>query len=157
VVARAPGGVTFVRLEPGIGSAPDLEAVLRKAAPPRLVPPWSECFRDYREMLAYCVPQDRAMSTQPWLGTTTRQEIALGIPLESCEAVEGEVRSRAARAIVGDAVPLSFRVAQVAFRLTCEERDWSRGRPSLPRLGSRSTPPVAHSHFRRTARQETPS
>jgi hypothetical protein len=128
-VARTRSGETSVRLEPGIGSAPDLEAILRKSAPPRLAPPWSECFRDYREMLAYCVPQDRAMSTQPWRGTTTRQEIELGIPLESCEALEGEVRSRAARAIVGDAAPLCFRVAKVAFRLAGEERDWPRGRP----------------------------
>jgi hypothetical protein len=127
-VARAPSGEMSVRLEPGIGSAPDLDAVLRTASPQRLAPPWSECFRDYREMLAYCVPQDRAMSTQPWLGTTTRQEIELGIPLESCEALEGEVHSRAARVIVGDAAPLCFRVAKVAFRFAGEERDRTRGR-----------------------------
>jgi len=38
-----------------------------------------------------------------------------------CEPLEGEVRSRAARALAGDAAPVCFRVAKVAFRFTGEE------------------------------------
>ncbi len=74
-------------------------------------------------MLAYCVPQDRAFSPQPWHGWVTRQEIALGIPLVDCQPLEGEVRSRAAAAIVGNATPFCFRVPTVRFRFAREEHD----------------------------------
>ena len=47
----------------------------------------------------------------------------LGIPLEACEPLAGEVHSRAAEAIVGEAVPVCFRVARVAFRFDREEYD----------------------------------
>jgi hypothetical protein len=63
------------------------------------------------------------MATQPWRRRTLRQEISLDIPLDSIEPLEGDVTSAAARAIVGDAEPLSFRVAAVRFRLAAEEAD----------------------------------
>jgi hypothetical protein len=110
-------------LDPGTGSAPDLRAVLRPGDPILPGPPWNECFDSYHSMLAYCVPQDRAFSSQPWYGRITRQEIVLGIPLESCEPLEGEVGSRAAEMFVGDAAPLCFRVARVAFCFEREEYD----------------------------------
>jgi hypothetical protein len=112
-----------VSLDPGAGSAPDLAAVLH--AGDALLPgaPWSECFDSYRALLAYCVPQDRAFSSQPWYGRITRQEIALGIPLDSCEPLAGEVYSRAAALFVGEAMPLCFRVARVAFCFEREEYD----------------------------------
>jgi hypothetical protein len=112
-----------VLLDPGTGSAPDLEAVLRPGDAVLPGPPWNECFDSYRTLLAYCVPQDRAFSSQPWYGRITRQEIVLGIPLESCEPLDGEVRSRAAARFAGDAVPLCFRVARVAFCFEREEHD----------------------------------
>jgi hypothetical protein len=74
-------------------------------------------------MLAYCVPQDRAMSSQPWYGRTTRQEIDLGIPLSACEPLVGEITSRTAQAIVGHAIPFCFRVARVDFLFAREEYD----------------------------------
>jgi hypothetical protein len=74
-------------------------------------------------MLAYCVPQDRAMSSQPWHARITRQEIHLGIPLAACEPLAGTVVSQAAQAFVGNATPFCFRVAQVAFRFDREEHD----------------------------------
>jgi hypothetical protein len=117
---RAEDGTISLALEPGPGSAPDARATLRPSERPELEPPWSECFGSYHELLAYDVPQDRAMSTQPWRARMTRQEIALGIPLEACEPLEGEVDSRAARAIVGDASPLCFRVAKVGFVFEAE-------------------------------------
>ena len=132
-VTPGPDGSFRVVLDPGGGSAPDADAVLRPSpqqpdAP--LPPPWDECFRDFREFVAYCVPQDRAMSSQPWKRRVTRQEIDLGIPLEHCERLEGEVRSRAALALAGEnaaRAPLCFRVARVAFRFTREEYDPGQG------------------------------
>jgi hypothetical protein len=109
-----------VFLEPGKGSGPDAEAVLRPALKPQLPAPWNACFDNYRAMLAYCVPQDRAFSTQPWYDRVTRQEIQLGIPLEACEPLTGEVHVRMAAAFLGDAQPLCFRVARVAFHFDRE-------------------------------------
>ena len=120
-VERDADGTLRVVLVSGSGSAPDVDAALRPSTARDLPAPWSECFASYRDLLAYDVPQDRALSTQPWRRTVTRQEIDLGIPLDACEPLEGEVRSRAAEAIVGDARPLCFRVAKVGF-LFAEER-----------------------------------
>jgi hypothetical protein len=123
-IERGAGGAVRVLLDPGAGSAPDARVTLRPAASPSaLPPPWSACFESWRDFLGYCVPQDRAMDSQPWQGTISRQEIDLGIPLDACEPLEGEVRSEAARAIVGDAAPLCFRVAGVRFLFTGEEYD----------------------------------
>jgi hypothetical protein len=112
-----------VLLDPGQGSAPDLEAVLRPGDAVLPGPPWSECFENHAAFLAYCVPQNRVFSSQPWYGRITRQEIALRIPLESCEPLSGEVRSHVAAAYVGDASPLCFRVGRVAFCFEREEHD----------------------------------
>lgn len=123
-VSRAPDGAIQVTLDPGGGTAPDAEIALRpRAAPGALPAPWSACFEGWRDFLAYAVPQDRAMASQPWQGTISRQEIDLGIPLDACEPLEGEVRSAAAKAIAGDAAPLCFRVPAVSFLFTGEELD----------------------------------
>jgi hypothetical protein len=122
-VERDGDGAMSVRLEPGGGSGPDADLALRPCNEPRLEGAWRECWTDFREFLAYCVPQDRAMSSQPLRGRISRQEIHLGIPLEACEPLEGEVRSRAAEAIVGDAKPICFRVGAVQFRFIVEAHD----------------------------------
>jgi len=122
-ITRAKDGTITMALDPGEGTAPDARAVLHPAKSRALPLPWSECFADYDALLRYDVPQDRAMATQPWRRRTVRQEIALNIPLESVEPLEGHVTSRAARAIVGDAMPVSFRVPAVPFRLVAEEVD----------------------------------
>jgi hypothetical protein len=121
-VRAEAGGAFVVRLVSGSGSGPDVEAHLRPG-PTELSGAWALCFGSYRDFLAYTVPQDRAISAQPWYGRLTRQEIQLGIPLETCEPLQGEVRSRAAASIAGEAVPLCFRVARVAFRFDREEHD----------------------------------
>ena len=83
----------------------------------------SKAYGDWLGFLRYCVPQDRALSEQPWLGRVTRQEIELGIPLEGCRRVAGKVVSRAVRAMVGDAAePTCFYVASVQFRFNRESR-----------------------------------
>jgi hypothetical protein len=137
-----------VLLDPGTGSAPDLEASLHPGDAVLPGPPWSECFDGYTALLSFCVPQDRAFSSQPWYGRITRQEIALEIPLESCEPMAGEVRSYTAAEIVGDAVPLCFRVGRVAFCFEHEEYD-RRVRESVAlQLGVAraclALPPVRH-------------
>lgn len=122
-VTVASDGTVRVLLDPGSGSAPDAEATLRPATSPALTGAWKECFSSYKELLAYCVPQDRALSTQPSAGTITRQEIDLGIPIDVCQPLEGEVVSRAAAAIAGEAKPLCFRVPEVLFHFEVEEKD----------------------------------
>lgn len=69
------------------------------------------------------VPQDRALSSQPWRTCVSRQEIDLGIALDACTPMAGSVSSRAAAAIAGDAPPLCFHVAAVAFEFSAELHD----------------------------------
>ena len=123
LVKRQADGSIIMRLDPGRGSAPDLEASLRPGSKD-LPAEWTECFKDWRAFLEFCVPQDRAFSSQPWYGRITRQEIQLGIPLEICEPLIGDVTSQAARAIIGDAAPVCFRVPVVAFRFEREEYEF---------------------------------
>jgi hypothetical protein len=118
-----PDGSFQLQLDPGSGSAPDLALHLHPASQPQLAPPWSDCFDSYHAMLAYCVPQDRAISSQPWYRRVTRQEIQLGIPLESCRPLAGIVESKTAQTLIGVAQPLCFHVAQVAFRFDREQYD----------------------------------
>jgi hypothetical protein len=120
---RSEHGCFILKLEPGVGSAPDAEAALRPAATAPASGPWCAAFGSWRVMLSYIVPQDRALSTQPWCGHITRQEIRLDIPIDCCEPLEGEVSSRAAAAYVGDAEPFCFRVASVKFRFDSEAYD----------------------------------
>jgi hypothetical protein len=129
------GSTCRVLLDPGLGSAPDLEALLRPSDAVLPGSPWKECFESYTSLLAYCVPQDRAFSSQPWYGRITRQEIALAIPLESCEPLAGAVRSHVAAAYVGDAEPLCFRVGRVAFCFEREEHDRRVGESVALHLG----------------------
>lgn len=122
-VERDTDGSMRLRLDPGAGSAPDAEATLAPCDTPMLTGAFASCFASFREFLEYCVPQDRALSTQPFRQRVTRQEIELGIPLGACEPLAGTVVSRAAEAIVGHAEPLSFRVPSVHFRFVSEEYD----------------------------------
>ena len=130
VTAKADGSFE-VRLDPGTGSAPDLAMTLEPAPSPKLGPIWSDCFETFHDLLAYCVPQDRAMSSQPWYARVTRQEIELGIPLGSCEPLSVVIESQTAQALVGDAQPLCFRVPQVTLRFKREEHDEKRITPKI--------------------------
>lgn len=125
-VTAGKDGSFRVVLDPGAGSGPDADMALRPTTAPQPLPaPWDACFADYRALLAYCVPQDRALSAQPWYDRVTRQEIRLDIPLDTCEPLTGEVRSRMAEALLGSAAPLCFRVPRVFFRFDKEEYDRS--------------------------------
>jgi hypothetical protein len=122
-VTRSADGACEVMLEPGNGSAPDARLSLRPASAPAWTAAWAECWLDFRAFLAYCVPQDRAMATQELRRRTVRQEIDLGIALDACEPLTGQVSSEAARAWVGDAAPLCFRVAALNFAFNGELYD----------------------------------
>jgi len=122
-VTRRPDGSFLLRIDPGNGTAPDLYAELKLSSAPELGPQWNECFASFQAMLEYCVPQDRALSSQSWYRRVTRQEIRLDIPFEVCEPLAGEVQSKAADVIAGDAKPLCFRVPKVNFRYDGEEYD----------------------------------
>jgi hypothetical protein len=121
VRANADGAFAVV-LDPGAGSGVHVEGAFRPGEPV-LPGPFAECWASYRDFLAHTVPEDRAFSSQPWYGRVTRQEISLGIPLESCEPLEGEVVSRSAVGYVGKARPVCFRVPRVVFLFKGEERD----------------------------------
>lgn len=116
-------GKLHVFLDPGTGSAPDVQATLEPASALEWSGAWKECFGNYQEFLAYCVPQDRALSTQPWANEVTRHEIQLGIPLEQCLPLSGSVQSRAVMALIGNAEPICFYVSSVAFRFEEEATD----------------------------------
>jgi hypothetical protein len=119
-VERAGESTVSLRLDPGAGSGPDAEAVLTFAPEPA-GGPWRSAFGTYRDMLEYIVHQDRALSVQPWHRRVTRQEIRLGLTPADCRPLTGSVRSRSARAIVGDAEPFSFHVPRVTLRFDSEE------------------------------------
>ncbi len=113
-IQPTPQGGYTAEVDPGAGTAPDVRLSLHPA-PPALPPSWQDVFATPMAALAYCVPQDRALNVQPWYGRVTRQEIRLDIPLTACRWLAGEVRSDAARTIVGDAEPVCFAVDRVRF------------------------------------------
>jgi hypothetical protein len=119
-IRAGPEDTFHLWLDAGSGSAPVAEALLNRSEEMTASGPWGAAFASYRDMLAYCVPQDRALSVQPWYRRVTRQEIELGIPLDACEPLAGPVYSPTARALVGDAEPFSFHVARVRFRFERE-------------------------------------
>ena len=71
----------------------------------------------------YRIVEEQAWISDPWYRRVTRQEIRLGIPIDQCEPLEGEVRSRAASALGADGPPVVFRVARVRFRFASESYD----------------------------------
>ena len=117
-----------IRLDPGGGTAPDLLAELEPAGDVLPTAAWRECFESYRAMLAWCVPQQRAFSSQPWNRRMVRQEVRLDIPLADCRPLAGRVSSQALELIVGEAVEVCFCVPNVAFALLRAEYDY---RPHL--------------------------
>ncbi|GHO99158.1 hypothetical protein KSF_092060 [Reticulibacter mediterranei] len=108
-------GTVELLLDAGKGSAPDAQGTLHLMTERPIHGPWDICFASYDDMLAYCVPQDRAFSTQPWYARLTRQEITLNIPLAICEPLEGNVHSHTATTFVGDSAPFCFIVPTVTF------------------------------------------
>jgi len=112
-----------LHLDPGTGSGPDAAGELRPRPDSAWEGAWAEVWPTRGAFLGYCVPQHRALSSQPWRARVTRQEIHLGIRCEDCVDYEGEVRSRAAEAIAGDERPLTFVAPEVDFSFESEHHD----------------------------------
>lgn len=117
---RHADGTFRLQIDPGTGTAPDVDAQFQLTSNLDWPETWRQCFDDWQTFLAYCVPQDRAMSSQPWLNLVTRQEINLNIPVESCRPMIGQIQSAAAQAVAGDSLPVCFHVERVFFRLLKE-------------------------------------
>lgn len=126
-MTRAPDGSVTLTLDPGDGSAPDGRCTLRPCETPAFEGAWRACWPDLAAFLNYCVPQDRAMSTQPWIDRVTRHEIELGIDPARCVPLAGTVTSRRAAALTGDAPALCFLASAVRFRFAVERHDPLRG------------------------------
>lgn len=126
---RAASGEVRLLMEPGKGTAPDLNVALRPATARSLPAAWRACFDSYEAMLAHVVPQDRAITIEPWDHRSRRQEISLGIALTDCEPLTGEVRSRSLVALAAsDEDALCFRVPVVRFLMQAElVDDWNEG------------------------------
>lgn len=126
------GGRVHIDLVKGNSSSPDLKAAVEPCDKDAELPePWKTCFDTFPAFLAYCVPQDRAMYSQPWYNRIVRQEIFLGIPLDVCERMRAEIASDAIREITGDASPpLVFRVPEVDFLFTKIEYDIRAASPN---------------------------
>jgi hypothetical protein len=121
-ITTANDGSINLQLDPGPSTAPDCTATFERTMDRALPPHWRDIFPDYDSFLAYCVPQDRAMSCQPWNNCVTCQEITLNIPLDICQPLTGQITSRAAAAIAGDSPPVSFLVPKVNFLFSHERR-----------------------------------
>lgn len=124
-IARRGDALTLV-LDPGDGSGPDVASELRPRADPAWEGPWAEAWSSRAAFLDYCVPQHRALSSQPWRARVTRQEIQLGVRCEDCVDYEGEVRSAAAERIAGDAERRIFVAPEVDFSFDAEHHDRRR-------------------------------
>jgi hypothetical protein len=121
-VASDASGSIRVHMESGAGSAPDLAAMLSPCAAPAMEGAWRECFGDFGGLVAYSVPQDRALVVDPLTRQITGQEITLTIPPGAVRPVTGEIRSRAVRAVAGDSRPVCFVVNRVGFRFAGAKR-----------------------------------
>lgn len=118
----ASGSIEFA-FEGGDGSAPSAQGSLAPCEAPTLEGPWRECFESWEGFLEYCVPQNRAMSGQPWHRRVTRHEIVLPIDLAKVEPLRGAVVSATASEIAGDSQPLCMRVAGLHFTFEAELHD----------------------------------
>ena len=116
-LVRDASGTIHLSLYPGGGSAPDVLATLRPSLEHSLPADWLACFGDWREFLGYCLPQDSAMSFQPWYDRVTRRTFELSVSPNDCRRLDGTVESRAAAALLGDATPLCFHVPFAKLRI----------------------------------------
>ena len=122
-LVRGADGAVDLTLDPGEGTAPDATCHLTPTQEHPWEGAWRDCWGDWRAFLDYCLPQERAMSTQPWRDRVTRHEIELGLDPARCVPLAGDVRSRRAASYVGDAKALCFRVPAVRFRFAVEATD----------------------------------
>lgn len=109
-----------IELAPRHDSAPDLLAEIHLNEAFTLPESWTSCFATYRSMLEYVVPQDRALSVQPWHQRVTSQEITLDIPLDQCRPLACQVTSMAVGTIAGETDAVCFWIPEMTFRFEKE-------------------------------------
>ena len=102
-------------IDPGTGSAPDLQADLVHTSDPDLSGVWERCFGGFDGLLKYCVPQEQALSVPPGYGRTVMQKIRLVAPLSSVRPLAGQVRSKALQQMLGGSEPICFVIPNVEF------------------------------------------
>ena len=121
VRSRADGGFTAL-VEPGPGG-PDLRAEL-VPADARTATPWRRAYPTYAAMLADVVPQNRGLAVAADGRHVIRQEIQVELDLDTCRPLDGSVRSRAVREIVGaDAEMFAFAFSRGRLTVHPETRD----------------------------------
>ncbi len=112
-------------LVPGKGSsAPDLEfelAIDRSLEESSFKNgPWGSCFGSFENFLAYCVPQERSISSQDYLNRISFQEIRLEINTAECRAISGKLSSKTKESISSAAIPFCFAAPDLHFRFDKE-------------------------------------
>jgi hypothetical protein len=114
----------LAKIKPGTGSSPDLEADLHlsdnASISSTLPAEWLNCFGSLEAFLNYCVPQERAISSQEFLNRICFQEINLNIDINSCKLLAGHINSKAAESIAGKAEALCFRTGPLNFKFERE-------------------------------------
>ena len=111
---EADGSYRIV-IDPGAGSAPDLQADFVHTGDPVLSGGWERCFGSFDSLLEYCVPQDKALSVSLGYGCTVMQKIRLVAPLSSVRPLAGQVRSSVLRQMLGDSEAICFVIPNVGF------------------------------------------
>jgi hypothetical protein len=104
-----------VLIDPGTGSAPDLQANLVPSNTTDISGAWKQCFSSFDGLLQYCVPQDQALSVPPGEERTIAQQIRLTAPLSTIRPLAGQVSSRVLRQMLGDSEPICFVIPNVEF------------------------------------------
>jgi len=123
------------RVEPGGGSAPDLEAVLnaRLGTRPPLPAPASELFPDWDALIARVAAPSRLLSSQPHLGRVTVTELALGLAPRECTILEvASLSSAYAAAVAGDTRPVCFLAPRIELSVWAQRSVPLGPAPDLP-------------------------
>ncbi len=113
-----------IRENVGRSNAPSLNADLHLAA--QAAPsgwstgPWSQCFATYDGFLAYCIPQNSALSIQSWDQRTTSQNFCLEGAVAASQPLEGAVDSPTLQALGCEGDPICFLIPRVDFLLNGE-------------------------------------
>lgn len=106
--------------KPADSSKPTDPAALAELSCPGFDGAWLECFETFADFLAYCVPQERAIASQPFLNRISYQEIRLGIPLSECKPLTGTISSQSISRLVLNTPPVIFLAPALEFRFNKE-------------------------------------
>jgi hypothetical protein len=123
------------RVEPGGGSAPDLQAVLRArlGTRPPLPAPAAELFPDWDALISHVAAPARLLSSQPHLGRVTVTELSLAPAPRECIVLEVESLSSAyAAAVAGEGRPVCFLAPRIELSVWAQRSVPLGPAPDLP-------------------------